>query len=67
MDNIQKIKLLNELMSKATPQNVDFTPHNGNYCVTLLATQPIHTLGDGKNVISKSRVAWKRARQSPPT
>ena len=39
MDNIQKIKLLNELMSKATPQNVDFTPHNGNYCVTLLATQ----------------------------
>ena len=23
MDNIQKIKLLNELMSKATPQNVD--------------------------------------------
>lgn len=45
MDNIQKIKLLNELMSKATPQNVDFTPHNGNYCVTLLATQPIHTWG----------------------
>ena len=34
MDNIQKIKLLNELMSKATPQNVDFTPHNGNYCDT---------------------------------
>lgn len=32
-------------MSKATPQNVDFTPHNGNYCVTLLATQPIHTWG----------------------
>lgn len=45
MDNIQKIKLLNELMSKATPQNVDFTPHNGNYCVALLATQPIHTWG----------------------
>ena len=45
MDNIQKIKLLNELMSKATPQNVDFTPQNGNYCVTLLATQPIHTWG----------------------
>ena len=45
MDYIQKIKLLNELMLNATPQNVDFTPHNGNYCVTLLATQPIHTWG----------------------
>lgn len=49
MDNIQKIKLLNELMSKATPQNVDFTPHNGNYCVALLATQPIHTWGVDTN------------------
>ena len=26
MDYIQKIKLLNELMLNATPQNVDFTP-----------------------------------------
>ena len=51
------------LMSKATPQNVDFTPHNGNYCVTPWLRNPF-TLGDGKNVISKSRVAWKRARQS---
>ena len=31
MDYIQKIKLLNELMLNATPQNVDFMPQNGNY------------------------------------
>ena len=34
MDYIEKIKLLNELMLNATPQNVDFTPQNGNYCGT---------------------------------
>lgn len=45
MDYIQKIKLLNELMLNATPQNVDFTPQNGNYCVTLIATRPVHTWG----------------------
>lgn len=43
MDYTQKIKLLNELMLNATPQNVDFTPQNGNYCVTLIATRPVHT------------------------
>ena len=45
MDYTQKIKLLNELMLNATPQNVDFTPQNGNYCVTLIATRPVHTWG----------------------
>lgn len=45
MDYIQKIKLLNELMLNATPQNVDFTPQNGNYCVALIATRPVHTWG----------------------
>ena len=29
MDYTQKIKLLNELMLNATPQNVDFTPQDG--------------------------------------
>ena len=42
MDYTQKIKLLNELMLNATPQNVDFTPQNGNYCVTLIATRCSH-------------------------
>ena len=32
-------------MLNATPQNVDFTPQNGNYCVTLIATRPVHTWG----------------------
>ena len=45
MDYIQKIKLLNELMLNATPQNVDFMPQNGNYCVALIATRPVHTWG----------------------
>ena len=45
MDYIQKIKLQNELMLNATPQNVDFTPQNGNYCVALIATRPVHTWG----------------------
>lgn len=45
MDYTQKIKLLNELMLNATPQNVDFTPQNGNYCVALIATRPVHTWG----------------------
>ena len=45
MDYTQKIKLLNELMLNATPQNVDFTPQNGNCCVTLIATRPVHTWG----------------------
>ena len=45
MDYIQKIKLLNELMLNATPQNVDFTPQNGNYCVALIVTRPVHTWG----------------------
>ena len=35
MKDSKKIELLNELVSKSTPQNVDFTPHNGNYCVTF--------------------------------
>ena len=39
------ICMLNELMLNATPQNVDFTPQNGNYCVTLIATRPVHTWG----------------------
>ena len=30
MDYTQKIKMLTELMLNATPQNVDFTPQNGN-------------------------------------
>ena len=62
MDYTQKIKLLNELMLNATPQNVDFTPQNGNYCVTLMFTP-----GDIKNVISRLRDGWKKARQSLPT
>ena len=66
MDYTQKIKLLNELMLNATPQNVDFTPQNGNYCVTLIATRPV-TPGDIKNVISRLRDGWKKARQSLPT
>ena len=41
MNNSRKIELLNELASKLTPQNVDYTPHNGNYCVTLVAVQPV--------------------------
>ena len=45
MDYTQKIKLLNELMLNATPQNVDFTPQNGNYSVALIATRPVHTWG----------------------
>lgn len=63
MDYIQKIKLQNELMLNATPQNVDFTPQNGNYCVALIATR-LFTLGDTKSVISRLRDGWKRARQS---
>ena len=63
MDYIQKIKLLNELMLNATPQNVDFTPQNGNYCVALIAT---FTLGDTKSVTSRLRDAWKKARRSLP-
>ena len=66
MDYTQKIKLLNELMLNATPQNVDFTPQNGNYCVTLIATR-LFTPGDIKNVISRLRDGWKKARQSLPT
>lgn len=66
MDYTQKIKLLNELMLNATPQNVDFTPQNGNYCVTLIATRPVHTWGY-QNVISRLRDGWKKARQSLPT
>ena len=41
MNDSRKIELLNELASKLTPQNVDYTPHNGNYCVTLVAVQPV--------------------------
>jgi hypothetical protein len=48
MDDSKKIELLNELVSKATPQNVDFTPHNGIYCVTLVAVQPVDFFGRGK-------------------
>lgn len=48
MDDSQKIRLLNELVSKSTPQNVDFTPHNGNYCVTLLAVRPVDFFGNEK-------------------
>ena len=64
MDYIQKIKLLNELMLNATPQNVDFTPQNGNYCVALL--RGLFTLGDTKSVTSRLRDAWKKARRSLP-
>lgn len=48
MDDSKKIELLNELVSRATPQNVDFTPHNGNYCVTLVAVQPVSFFGSEK-------------------
>lgn len=65
MDYTQKIKLLNELMLNATPQNVDFTPQNGNYCVALIATRPV-PLGDTKSVTSRLRDAWKKARRSLP-
>lgn len=45
MDDYQKIRLLDELVSKTIPQSVNYTPHNGNYCVTLLALQPVGIWG----------------------
>jgi len=48
MKDSKKIELLNELVSKSTPQNVNFTPHNGNYCVTLVAVQPVDFFGNKK-------------------
>lgn len=41
MVDSQKIRFLNEVVSKSRPQNVDYTPHNGRFCVLLLALQPI--------------------------
>ncbi len=60
MDYTQKIKLLNELMLNATPQNVDFTPQNGNYCVTLIATRPVHTWGYQKRNFKIKGTAGRR-------
>lgn len=41
MVDSQKIRFLNEVVSKSRPQNVDYTPHNGCFCVLLFALQPI--------------------------
>ena len=65
MDNIQKIKLLNELMSK-NPAKCRFYAAQWQLLRGTAGYEPIHTWG-WQNVISKSRVAWKRVRQSPPT
>ena len=57
MDYIQKIKLLNELILHATPQNVDFTPQNGYYCVTLIAARPNYSWEfQGRNFKIKGRL-----------
>lgn len=41
MYDILKLRLLNEVMSKSIPQNVDYEVHNGEYRVELLSIQPI--------------------------
>lgn len=41
MYDILKIRLLDEILSRTIPQNVDYKPHNGEYRVELLAIMPI--------------------------
>ena len=42
MYDIAKIRVLNELFSKAVPQRVDYEPHNGRYSVELLSILPLN-------------------------
>lgn len=41
MYDILKIRLLDEVLSRTIPQNVDYKPHNREYRVELLAIMPI--------------------------
>lgn len=42
MYDIVKMRVLNEVFSKALPQRVDYEPHNGRYSVELLSIQPLY-------------------------
>jgi hypothetical protein len=53
MDYIQTIKLLNELMLNATPQNVDFTAQNGQLLCGTDSYAACSHYGDTKSVTSR--------------